>query len=56
MIKKLDLKVLLPTVAAFIAFILTLMCLFAGTEKGLMDDVHLLTVRDLKMRRIPRSR
>lgn len=44
MVKKMDLKVLFPTVTAFIAFILTLMCLFSGTQKDLMDDVHLLTV------------
>ncbi|KAJ5232911.1 hypothetical protein N7468_005867 [Penicillium chermesinum] len=42
--QKPDPKTLFPTVTAFIAFILTLMCLFAGTETGLMDDVHLLTL------------
>jgi hypothetical protein len=40
----LDLKSLFPTVTAFIAFILTLLCLFAGTQRNFLEDVDLLTV------------
>lgn len=40
-----DLKGLFPTVTAFIAFIITLCCLFAGTKKNTLDSVNLLTVR-----------
>ncbi|KAF3029500.1 hypothetical protein E8E15_010829 [Penicillium rubens] len=40
----LDLKSLFPTVTAFIAFILTLLCLFAGTQRNFLEDVDLLTL------------
>jgi hypothetical protein len=40
-----DLKGLFPTVTAFIAFIITLCCLFAGSQKNILDSVNLLTVR-----------
>ncbi|KAJ5143807.1 uncharacterized protein N7515_002594 [Penicillium bovifimosum] len=40
----LDFKRLFPTVAGFIAFILTLLCLFAGTQRNLLDDADLLTL------------
>lgn len=40
-----DLKSIFPTITAFIAFIITLCCLFAGTQKNLLDSVNLLTVR-----------
>lgn len=40
----LDFKSLFPTVTAFIAFILTLLCLFAGSQRNFLEDVDLLTV------------
>jgi hypothetical protein len=40
----LDFKRLLPTVAVFIAFIITILCLFAGTQRNFLDGVDLLTV------------
>jgi len=39
-----DFKGLFQTVAVFVAFILTLLCLFAGTQKNFLEDVDLLTV------------
>jgi hypothetical protein len=42
---KFNLKAALPEITAFIAFILTLLCLFAGTQKNLLDNADLLTVR-----------
>ncbi|KAJ5569727.1 uncharacterized protein N7459_009157 [Penicillium hispanicum] len=39
-----DFKRLFPAVTAFIAFIITLCCLFAGTQKNLLDSVDLLTL------------
>ncbi|OOQ85334.1 hypothetical protein PEBR_26103 [Penicillium brasilianum] len=39
-----DLKSIFPTITAFIAFIITLCCLFAGTQKNLLDSVNLLTL------------
>ncbi|KAJ5896366.1 uncharacterized protein N7473_005765 [Penicillium subrubescens] len=39
-----DLKSFFPTITAFIAFIITLCCLFAGTQKNLLDNVNLLTL------------
>lgn len=41
----LDLKGIFPAVTAFIAFLITLLCLFAGTQKNLLDNADLLTVR-----------
>ncbi|KAJ5112461.1 hypothetical protein N7532_000506 [Penicillium argentinense] len=41
---KLDLKSVFPAITAFIAFILTLCCLFAGTQKNLLDGTDLLTL------------
>ncbi len=40
-----DLKGLFPAVTALIAFVITLCCLFAGTQKNVLDSVNLLTVR-----------
>lgn len=40
-----DLKGLFPAATAFIAFIVTLLCLFAGSQKSLLDNADLLTVR-----------
>lgn len=40
-----DLKGLFPTVTAFIALVITLCCLFAGTQTNVLDSVNLLTVR-----------
>ncbi|KAJ5474369.1 Actin cortical patch SUR7/pH-response regulator PalI [Penicillium sp. IBT 31633x] len=40
----LDLKSLFPTITGFIAFIITLLCLFAGTQRGFLDDAELLTL------------
>ncbi|PYH75856.1 hypothetical protein BO82DRAFT_396557 [Aspergillus uvarum CBS 121591] len=34
----------LPTVAAFIAFILTLICLFAGSQTSVLPDTSILTI------------
>jgi hypothetical protein len=39
-----NLKGLFPVAAAFIAFILTLLCLFAGTQRNLLDGADILTV------------
>lgn len=39
-----DPKTFFPAVTAFIAFILTLICLFAGTQRNLLDEADLLTV------------
>ncbi|CRL18472.1 Actin cortical patch SUR7/pH-response regulator PalI [Penicillium camemberti] len=39
-----DFKGLFQTVAVFVAFILTLLCLFAGTQKNFLEDVDLLTL------------
>ncbi|PYH87674.1 hypothetical protein BO71DRAFT_393044 [Aspergillus ellipticus CBS 707.79] len=33
-----------PTITAFIAFILTLLCLFAGTQKAIIPSANLMTV------------
>lgn len=40
-----DLKGLFPAATAFIAFVVTLLCLFAGSQKNLLDNADLLTVR-----------
>lgn len=40
----LDLKGIFPVGTAFIAFIITLLCLFAGTQKNILDNADLLTV------------
>lgn len=42
---KVDFKKIFPALTAFIAFILTLCCLFAGTQQNLLDGADLLTVR-----------
>jgi hypothetical protein len=42
---KFDFKSIFPAITAFIAFILTLLCLFAGSQKDLLDNADLLTVR-----------
>ncbi|KAJ5666934.1 hypothetical protein N7462_011343, partial [Penicillium macrosclerotiorum] len=39
-----DLKAFFPTLTAFIAFIITLCCLFAGTQKNLLNEADLLTL------------
>lgn len=39
-----DFKGLFQTVTVFVAFILILLCLFAGTQKNFLEDVDLLTV------------
>jgi hypothetical protein len=39
-----DFKSLFPTITAFIAFIITILCLFAGTQKNFLDGADLLTV------------
>ncbi|KAJ5172634.1 hypothetical protein N7492_005227 [Penicillium capsulatum] len=39
-----DPKTFFPAVTAFIAFILTLICLFAGTQRNLLDSADLLTL------------
>ena len=39
-----DFKGLFQTVAVFVAFILTLLCLFSGTQRNFLDDVDILTV------------
>ncbi|CAI7566722.1 unnamed protein product [Penicillium glandicola] len=39
-----DFKGLFQTVTVFVAFILTLLCLFAGTQKNFLNDVELLTL------------
>jgi hypothetical protein len=39
-----DLKGLFPTVTAFIAFIITILCLFAGTQKNFLSGADLFTV------------
>ncbi|KAJ5273113.1 hypothetical protein N7478_008238 [Penicillium angulare] len=39
-----DLKRIFPEVTAFIAFILTLLCLFAGTQRNLLDNADILTL------------
>ncbi|KAJ6108539.1 hypothetical protein N7523_009862 [Penicillium sp. IBT 18751x] len=41
---KVDFKSIFPAIAAFIAFILTLLCLFAGSQKALLDNADLLTL------------
>ncbi|OQE31584.1 hypothetical protein PENSTE_c001G07833 [Penicillium steckii] len=41
---KVDFKKIFPALTAFIAFILTLCCLFAGTQKNLLDGADLLTL------------
>ncbi|KAJ5825079.1 Actin cortical patch SUR7/pH-response regulator PalI [Penicillium robsamsonii] len=40
----LDSKGFVATVTVFISFILTILCLFAGTQKNLLGDVDLLTL------------
>ncbi|KAJ5542337.1 Actin cortical patch SUR7/pH-response regulator PalI [Penicillium sp. DV-2018c] len=40
----LDFKGLFPSVTAFIAFIITLLCLFAGTQRHFLNDVDLMTL------------
>ncbi|KAJ5963803.1 Actin cortical patch SUR7/pH-response regulator PalI [Penicillium vulpinum] len=40
-----DLKSLFPTVTVFIAFIITILCLFAGTQRNFLYDVDILTLR-----------
>lgn len=40
----LDAKGIFPTVTVFIAFIITILCLFAGTQKNFLGSVDLLTV------------
>lgn len=40
----LDLKGIFPVVTAFIAFVITLLCLFAGTQKNVLENADLLTV------------
>jgi hypothetical protein len=35
----------LPTLTAFIAFLLGILCLFAGTKKNLLFDANIFTVR-----------
>lgn len=42
---KVDFKGIFPALTAFIAFIVTLLCLFAGSQKDLLDNADLLTVR-----------
>ncbi|KAJ5907555.1 hypothetical protein N7495_000237 [Penicillium taxi] len=39
-----DLKSLFPSVTAFIAFILILCCIFAGTQKNLLNNADLFTL------------
>ncbi|CDM27629.1 hypothetical protein DTO013E5_2697 [Penicillium roqueforti] len=39
-----DFKGLFQTVAVFVAFILTLLCLFSGTQRNFLDDVDILTL------------
>ncbi|KAJ5938536.1 hypothetical protein N7466_001670 [Penicillium verhagenii] len=39
-----DFKGLFPVGAVFIAFILTLLCLFAGTQRNLLDGADILTL------------
>ncbi|KAJ5501209.1 hypothetical protein LT330_001216 [Penicillium expansum] len=39
-----DFRGLFQTVTVFVAFILTLLCLFAGTQRNLLEDVDLLTL------------
>ncbi|OQD81818.1 hypothetical protein PENANT_c025G07283 [Penicillium antarcticum] len=39
-----DFKALFPTITAFIAFIITILCLFAGTQKDFLDGADLLTL------------
>ncbi|CAI7600795.1 unnamed protein product [Penicillium pancosmium] len=41
---KVDFKKIFPALTAFIAFILTLCCLFAGTQQNLLDGADLLTL------------
>lgn len=48
-----DSKMFCPAATAFIAFILTLLCLFAGTQRNLLDEVDLLTVRHWKENETP---
>lgn len=38
------LLIFLPTVCAFIAFILSILCLFAGTKKAVLSGTDILTV------------
>ncbi|KAJ5373139.1 Actin cortical patch SUR7/pH-response regulator PalI [Penicillium concentricum] len=40
----LDSKGLVPTLAIFVAFIISILCLFAGTQKNFLGDVDLLTL------------
>ncbi|KAJ5194166.1 Actin cortical patch SUR7/pH-response regulator PalI [Penicillium cf. griseofulvum] len=40
----LDFKGLFPTVTVFIAFIISILCLFAGTHRNFLDGVDLLTL------------
>ncbi|CAG7961027.1 unnamed protein product [Penicillium olsonii] len=37
-------KRIFPTVTVFIAFIITILCLFAGTQKNFLENVDLLTL------------
>ncbi|KAJ5081717.1 hypothetical protein NUU61_009981 [Penicillium alfredii] len=39
-----DFKPFFPTVTTFIAFIITILCLFAGTQKNFLDTVDVLTL------------
>lgn len=41
---KVDFKGIFPALTAFIAFIVTLLCLFAGSQKNLLDNADLLTL------------
>jgi hypothetical protein len=43
----LDFKGLFPTVTVFIAFIISILCLFAGTQRNFLDAADLLTVSSL---------
>ncbi|CAG8933309.1 unnamed protein product [Penicillium salamii] len=39
-----DFKRIFPTITVFIAFIITILCLFAGTQKNFLENVDLLTL------------
>jgi len=41
---KVNFKGIFPAITAFTAFILALLCLFAGSQTSLLDDADLLTV------------
>lgn len=38
------LTALIPLACAIVAFVLSMLCLFAGSKKGFMEEYHIVTV------------